>query len=255
MLRYRVLDRLRQRGEGFESDDALATVADDGPGPEAQVETAQETRRLDRCLEHLPDDRRGAIFLAYFNGLSHGQIAQRLAHPLGTIKSRIRAGLRALQEVLVHMIEENDADRRVQIGEYVLGLLEGAERAEVHALIERDRAAASMALAWEDDFLALADRLPPQAPSSAAVWARIQSALGLALGQQPPLQAVRAAPRTGGLRGFWENLTAWRWLAARPGDGRSGAGGDAGRQSVGAAHARAHGGAAGLARTPGPVGS
>ena len=100
VLRYRVLDRLRQRGEGHEGDDALATLADEGPGPEALAESAQQTRRLDRCLEHLPDDRRGAIFLAYFNGLSHGQIAQRLAIPLGTIKSRIRAGLRALQECL-----------------------------------------------------------------------------------------------------------------------------------------------------------
>ena len=100
VLRYRVLDRLRQRGEAPEGDDALAMVADEGPGPEAQVESAKESRRLDKCLEHLPDDRRGAIFLAYFNGLSHGQIAQRLAIPLGTIKSRIRAGLRALQECL-----------------------------------------------------------------------------------------------------------------------------------------------------------
>ena len=74
------------------------------------------------------------------------------------------------------MIEENDADRRVQIGEYVLGLLEGAERAEVHALIERDPAAAATALAWEDDFLALADRLPPQAPP-AAVWVRILTSM------------------------------------------------------------------------------
>ncbi|MBJ7262720.1 MAG: anti-sigma factor [Burkholderiaceae bacterium] len=134
------------------------------------------------------------------------------------------------------MIEEHDSDRQVQIGEYVLGLLEGAERAEIQALIERDRSAAAMALAWENDFLALADRIPTQAPS-AVVWLRIQSVLGLtAAARSTPAQAtpVRSAPAhstaapapvdaapvrrpaesDAGWRGVWDNVMAWRWLTA-----------------------------------------
>jgi len=134
------------------------------------------------------------------------------------------------------MIEEHDADRQVQIGEYVLGLLEGAERAEVQALIERDRSAAAMALAWENDFLALADRIAPQAPS-AGVWLRIQAVLGLTATAQAysaqatsvpsaparstaapaPVDAAavrRPAESNAGWRGVWDNVMAWRWLTA-----------------------------------------
>ena len=61
-------------------------------------------------------------------------------------------------------IPENDMDRRVHVGEYVLGLLEGAERDEAHAWVQSDREAGAMALQWEDHFLALTDRLTPVAP-------------------------------------------------------------------------------------------
>lgn len=110
------------------------------------------------------------------------------------------------------MIEERNADRQVQIGEYVLGLLEGAERAQVQQLIERDRAAAAMALAWENDFLALADRIAPQTPAP-GVWVRIQSALGLAPERPASVRAQpSAASSSAGWRGVWDNLIAWRWL-------------------------------------------
>ncbi len=100
ILRYRVLNRLRAKGE-VPLDDALLHVqVDEAPGPDAAAHERREAHRLDRCLEHLDDPRRGPILLAFYQGLSHGQIAARLATPLGTIKSRIRAGLRALQECL-----------------------------------------------------------------------------------------------------------------------------------------------------------
>ncbi|MYZ46051.1 sigma-70 family RNA polymerase sigma factor [Schauerella aestuarii] len=100
ILRYRVLSRLRRRDEIVVDDEVIHAVADDAPGPEGLATEAQGVHRLDRCLDYLEDDRRGPIMLAYYQGLSHGQIAQKLATPLGTIKSRIRAGLRALQECL-----------------------------------------------------------------------------------------------------------------------------------------------------------
>ncbi len=52
------------------------------------------------ALEDLPDPQREVIQLAYFNGLSQSEIAERTGLPLGTIKSRARLGLRKLHEVL-----------------------------------------------------------------------------------------------------------------------------------------------------------
>lgn len=100
ILRYRVLNRLRAKGEMPLDDAMLEAQIDAAPGPDVAADGRRQAHRLDRCLEHLDDPRRGPILLAFYQGLSHGQIATRLETPLGTIKSRIRAGLRALQECL-----------------------------------------------------------------------------------------------------------------------------------------------------------
>ena len=52
------------------------------------------------ALKTLPSDQREAIVRAFFEGLSYREVAQALGAPLGTIKSRIRTGLRRLMEVL-----------------------------------------------------------------------------------------------------------------------------------------------------------
>ena len=55
---------------------------------------------LSDCLGELEVPRREPILLAFFKGLTHEQIAEKLSAPLGTIKGRIRAGLKLLQECL-----------------------------------------------------------------------------------------------------------------------------------------------------------
>jgi RNA polymerase sigma-70 factor (ECF subfamily) len=55
-------------------------------------------RTLVAVMQQLPDEQRQAIGLAYFQGMSHGQIADYLGQPVGTIKTRIRLGMQKLRE-------------------------------------------------------------------------------------------------------------------------------------------------------------
>lgn len=61
------------------------------------------------AIDTLPPDQRRTIELAYFEGLSHGEIAEREAAPLGTIKGRLRLGLKKLHAELLPMVEQANA--------------------------------------------------------------------------------------------------------------------------------------------------
>ncbi len=75
-------------------------VAADQETPEEAVARLSEADALKHCLDRLETAPRHAVVLAYVQGLSHGEIAERLRIPLGTIKSRIRRSLLALKECL-----------------------------------------------------------------------------------------------------------------------------------------------------------
>jgi anti-sigma-K factor RskA len=100
------------------------------------------------------------------------------------------------------MIPHDPEERRALIGEYLLGLLEEQEAAEVRQLIDEDEQAARMALDWERHFLELSDQVPAQAPSS-ALWPRIRQSLGL-----------HDAPGASALSGWWNSLLTWRLTSA-----------------------------------------
>ena len=63
------------------------------------VSQTDEAVRLAAALAELPDAQREAISLAYFDGLSHAEIATRLDVPVGTVKGRIRLALDRLREL------------------------------------------------------------------------------------------------------------------------------------------------------------
>ena len=56
-----------------------------------------------RALADLPKDEREAIGLAYLEGMSYVEVARRLSQPEGTVKSRIRSGMRRLSSSLAHV--------------------------------------------------------------------------------------------------------------------------------------------------------
>lgn len=73
---------------------------DPEPAPEARLAGADRDQRVREALGTLPEDQLEVIRLAFFAGLSHGEIAERLDTPLGTVKSRVRLAFRRLRGAL-----------------------------------------------------------------------------------------------------------------------------------------------------------
>ena len=99
MARTRAIDRLRSRQarrdtESGPDPDALAT--DSAPVSD-QLIVSEESARVRDAMRALPSEQRMALELAYFEGLSQSQIAERTHTALGTVKTRIRAALTSLR--------------------------------------------------------------------------------------------------------------------------------------------------------------
>jgi len=109
LTRSRVIDRLRARDRRLrlvvpstDDKESRAEVAD-ASTIESAADTANrndEAARVRLVLNNLPSEQREAIELAFFEYLTHHEIAARLGQPLGTIKARIRRGLLKLRERL-----------------------------------------------------------------------------------------------------------------------------------------------------------
>lgn len=102
ILRNRALDRLRREAATRVTDtgDDLPDVADPAPSALDLTMAGDDGRRLNNCLETLEETQKRAIVLAYYDGLTHEELAARLASPLGTVKSWIRRGLQRLKGCL-----------------------------------------------------------------------------------------------------------------------------------------------------------
>ncbi len=72
--------------------------------PEAAVLIAERRRTLTDALAGLPAEQRQLIEAAFFEGYTHSELAQRLGLPLGTVKTRIRAGMIAMRKRLEHAV-------------------------------------------------------------------------------------------------------------------------------------------------------
>ena len=72
--------------------------------PEATVLIAEQRRTLTGALAGLPAEQRQLIEAAFFEGYTHSELAQRFELPLGTVKTRIRAGMSAMRKRLEHAV-------------------------------------------------------------------------------------------------------------------------------------------------------
>jgi RNA polymerase sigma-70 factor (ECF subfamily) len=105
LARARSIDRLRARSSRPDqwagADPASVPQAvSPGASPEAATMSAEDASLVRGALTNLPAQQRMIVDLAYYEGLSHSEIAAKTGMPLGTVKTRMRSALTAMREVL-----------------------------------------------------------------------------------------------------------------------------------------------------------
>lgn len=102
LTRTRAIDALRRRKARpqLTSDSEQPERADKSPAVDVQVMWQGRAKDIRSALDNLPLLQRVAIELAFFDGLTHAEIAEQLEVPLGTVKTRVRQGLLRLRDSL-----------------------------------------------------------------------------------------------------------------------------------------------------------
>jgi RNA polymerase sigma-70 factor (ECF subfamily) len=95
-----LLSTTRDAGDDDDRPDAVECAADESPGPLQLLDRACDARELSRCMNGLSATQRQSVALAFYDGLSHAEVANRLHQPLGTVKSWLRRALQSLKRCL-----------------------------------------------------------------------------------------------------------------------------------------------------------
>lgn len=109
IAQFTAIDRLRKEGRQpaihhdpiEETDESLLTPRNDTRW--------QDGSMLRMMVEQLPEQQAHLIDLAFFQGMSHGEIAGALGMPLGTVKTRLRAGLQRLRELWIESADQTSS--------------------------------------------------------------------------------------------------------------------------------------------------
>jgi RNA polymerase sigma-70 factor (ECF subfamily) len=103
IARYKYIDRLRH--EGRRPTESADFILHESENMLSDDEVLQEQRQdtVQLAIAKLPANQQGVIFLSFIKGLAHGEIADQLGIPLGTVKSRIRRSFAQLREELADL--------------------------------------------------------------------------------------------------------------------------------------------------------
>ncbi len=97
ITRNRAIDALRRRKPENDIEDVVVSVE---PDLASDAERSRAMEKVRGALGTMSASQRSALEMAYFEGLSHAEIAEKTGEPLGTIKTRIRTGLLSLRKAL-----------------------------------------------------------------------------------------------------------------------------------------------------------
>lgn len=99
------IDRLRQRSRKNETSlDPEAPIPATGDGPAESAERASDRESVRAALLTLPPEQRQTVEMAYFGGLTTGEVAERMQVPVGTVKSRLRLALTHMRRTMANPI-------------------------------------------------------------------------------------------------------------------------------------------------------
>jgi RNA polymerase sigma-70 factor (ECF subfamily) len=100
IVRNRCLDQMRRREVDtvtIDDEEQGMMLADDRPSPMEMLLSSADALAVRGCVEGLEAGQKQAIALAFYQGLSHSELARHLRQPLGTVKSWVRRGLERLK--------------------------------------------------------------------------------------------------------------------------------------------------------------
>ena len=111
VARHRAIDSLRRRASAVETVsvrslgdgedvDLVDALPSELAGPSEAAGRAAEAAGVSDCMKGLANVQRQSLALAFYQGLSHAEVAEHLGQPLGTVKSWVRRGLLALRDCL-----------------------------------------------------------------------------------------------------------------------------------------------------------
>lgn len=104
IVRNAAIDRHRGKEGRARQDrpiDEIDYLLGENDDPHAHAIESLQAEQIKTAIESLPTEQRDAIMLAFFNGLTHQEIAERTGVPLGTVKGRMRLGLKKMRQQLV----------------------------------------------------------------------------------------------------------------------------------------------------------
>ena len=97
IARHRAIDALRKRRPEDDFENVVVSVE---PDLASDADRSRAMVKVREAFETMSPPQRSALEMAYFEGLTHAEIAKKTGEPLGTIKTRIRTGLLSLRKVL-----------------------------------------------------------------------------------------------------------------------------------------------------------